>query len=1238
MFKKILLGLFLLCNICIADEIVKMNPTGQILQYYNDVSSTTATFGALEVDYLTVNSTSSFGGVSTFNDDINMTSNDIITNGNVDGRDVSEDGTLLDNIVISTGSLQLDLDNLESGVATDTTTIQNNVTTLDGEVLKKDGSVGLTADWDAGNHDIGVLSIKATGSNGLYLVDDANNGIFIEDGGNVGIGTTSPTSYLQVNGTLSEQIRAYYSSTRYADFSHGGASCSYGDVNNNMNLSVTGGNPGFGNICFNTNGQNERLRIEKNGNIVIHGTATVTVGSAVLQYDNSNYEIDISTDVNVNGEVIASIIDASTGDFDTIYVSSIVGTSPVYFQNDINMGNNQIVNVSSITATSYTGIDANEIGIGTVNNAIYDDFQDYINFQSIGYIDNPTITDNGNGTLAVSSGTAIIKKTDDNLGEVVYITWDPLASVSCSNNMVNYIVVQYNGGNSGITAETDINNINFNNEFVVAYCYRRDNSICIIKAGNNLNKYKINNSIRLFQRGIERMSGGEVGETGTLNLTTTNGVFYLGQAKATTLAKNTATGDTFSYYYRDGGSDFTLQTGSTTITNIYYDNDSGTPVELTVNKYGVNWVYICLEGNINVLMGQGNYTLAQAQDAQIPSVIPDFLSKYAILASKIIVQKNASVFTSIQSNYTTNFPQATVNSHNDLSNIQGGTGNEYYHLTNSAYGNLSTQDQEILTTSDVTFSTITATTGVFSGAMQASSLTMVNPIGQNNTLMRLSGYGNPQTWHYDFKVSTGTGSLYIHPQTFGNSFPLEFTLNGGLNLLSTITSTNLNTGHGNNELYAMNQDVQTTDDVTFSSQTITNTSTVGTLTDGTLSITGGDITSVDTMGANEVTVSSISAISGDGLYLIDDGNNGMFVADGGNVGINTTSPSEKLDVLGNIKSEYGIIASTGIFSSTLRASGITSDDKITMYDGGSEYRVESLSAGNIRFISGKTAPPTVGLFMIVDDNIVDFSYYPKVSGTDLSDQYLSTADDVTFRSIITSTISATDSEGLWLVDDGNNGIFVEDGGNVGIGITSPSAILDITGTSASGKSLRLRSGDIAEESDANQIILSFDDTINYSHAIKTRHQSTSDLNNSIDFYVWDYDVDSSTDIGTKHVMSLNGGNVGIGTNDPNATLEVNGSVNYNQYTVISSTHITVEDYYIDVEYSDIGVSSITLSTADLQNGRTIFIKDADFNSSVNNIYVLTEAGATIDEESSVILSSDGESISVHSDGTNWFLQ
>ena len=68
--------------------------------------------------------------------------------------------------------------------------------------VKADGSVPLTADWDIGDGlYIATDKIRARDSAGLQLHDDDGNGLFVEDGGQVGIGQPSPSSLLHVGDT-----------------------------------------------------------------------------------------------------------------------------------------------------------------------------------------------------------------------------------------------------------------------------------------------------------------------------------------------------------------------------------------------------------------------------------------------------------------------------------------------------------------------------------------------------------------------------------------------------------------------------------------------------------------------------------------------------------------------------------------------------------------------------------------------------------------------------------------------------------------------------------------------------------------------------------------------------------------------------------------------------------------------------------------------------------------------------
>lgn len=87
--------------------------------------------------------------------------------------------------------------------------------------------------------------------------------------------------------------------------------------------------------------------------------------------------------------------------------------------------------------------------------------------------------------------------------------------------------------------------------------------------------------------------------------------------------------------------------------------------------------------------------------------------------------------------------------------------------------------------------------------------------------------------------------------------------------------------------------------------------------------------------------------------------------------------------------------------------------------------------------------------------------------------------------------------------------------------------------------LRIRAGDTYDHYyGSNQVLLSFYQTRLYTHAIKSRHNSEASFDNAIDFYVWDPVNDDSSSVGSKLVMSLNNGSVGIGTVEPKSKLHI----------------------------------------------------------------------------------------------------
>ncbi len=130
-------------------------------------------------------------------------------------------------------------------------------------------------------------------------------------------------------------------------------------------------------------------------------------------------------------------------------------------------------------------------------------------------------------------------------------------------------------------------------------------------------------------------------------------------------------------------------------------------------------------------------------------------------------------------------------------------------------------------------------------------------------------------------------------------------------------------------------------------------------------------------------------------------------------------------------------------------------------------------------------------------------------------------------------------------------------GNVGVGMTSPGAKLDVAGVGDTEKqvSLQLRSGNSSNNFNSSQITFGYSNTAQYRHVIKTRHHSGQQATNAIDFYVWKQGTDAPDTIGTLHVMTLDGGNVGIGTTGPNAKLQVdNPNAAASQALILSNSN------------------------------------------------------------------------------------
>ena len=133
-------------------------------------------------------------------------------------------------------------------------------------------------------------------------------------------------------------------------------------------------------------------------------------------------------------------------------------------------------------------------------------------------------------------------------------------------------------------------------------------------------------------------------------------------------------------------------------------------------------------------------------------------------------------------------------------------------------------------------------------------------------------------------------------------------------------------------------------------------------------------------------------------------------------------------------------------------------------------------------------------------------------------------------------------------------------GKIGIGTTSPARYLDVGGSlGASSGGILIRNGDSnSGGTGAPQIAFGYSGTNTYQHFIRTRHNGGVATANTIEFYVCDGTANNSLTSGVTHNLTLEAGNVGIGTTNPTqAKLVINGHqtqyISYGYLNVYANT-------------------------------------------------------------------------------------
>ena len=320
----------------------------------------------------------------------------------------------------------------------------------------------------------------------------------------------------------------------------------------------------------------------------------------------------------------------------------------------------------------------------------------------------------------------------------------------------------------------------------------------------------------------------------------------------------------------------------------------------------------------------------------------------------------------------------------------------------------------------------------------------------------------------------------------------------------------------------------------------------------------------------------------------------------GNVGIGTTSPGAKLNVAGDILINSGEYISWGTVGAT-SIEGSTASNKLQFRTNSSDRMIID-STGNVGI---GTTSPSEKLEVAGDIKAVDSSNRSITLNVGSSNQIIETTGGLNIGAGTGSVrVTQFGQNSELTVDDSaqankivlkSNGISYLNGGNVGIGTTSPGSTLTVSGPS----------------SNQFQIINS------------ANNKSWRPNVNGNDFYI--------TESGVSNPFVIQaGGKVGIGTTNPNRSLHVIGQVAIDNSTSPSGGLLVSPDGTSNKVYSRTGNAASSAHPLDFISGSSTSMRIT----SAGDVGIgVTTPRAKLDVAGGVKVADDTDSASANKVGT-----
>ena len=256
------------------------------------------------------------------------------------------------------------------------------------------------------------------------------------------------------------------------------------------------------------------------------------------------------------------------------------------------------------------------------------------------------------------------------------------------NNDTNYIIIEYNNGVPRYNVLDNDGTVDFSSVILYMIVYRADNFVHVLEFGNTGSGLpsKLNERL-VYTNRFARESGCGLGLSGSTGVVTlSSGVVWNGTDRE--VINDTTSLGIFFRNFQSGGT-WVYTTTAHTINNLYYD-DGTNLISATAGKYLVNWYFRGQELNDHLyeVVSNGQFDNILLADASSEPSLPELITSHAFLVGRIIIEVSATTGIT-QSAFSSVFqPSGAPGVHNDLTNIQGGLPNQYYHLDSNKYNNL----------------------------------------------------------------------------------------------------------------------------------------------------------------------------------------------------------------------------------------------------------------------------------------------------------------------------------------------------------------------------------------------------------------------------------------------------------------------------------------------------------------------------------------------------------------------